>query len=54
MKANTSNKKTVKKPAHPNEAPSDYKDPTGSKAPSGHPKENSGYDEKQPAKSEKG
>jgi hypothetical protein len=34
-------------PGNANEAPKDYKDPTGSKTPAGKPK-NSGYDEKQP------
>jgi hypothetical protein len=50
MKNNTSKDVQDKKPTQPNEAPSDFKDPTGSKAPSGNPKGNSGYDEKQPSK----
>jgi hypothetical protein len=40
----------VKKPGKANEAPADYKDPNGTKTPSGRPKQNSGYDEKQPGK----
>jgi hypothetical protein len=48
MKTNTPKTTPSKKPANTNKTPTDYKDPTGSKTPIGHPKKNSGYDEKQP------